>query len=86
MNKLDRIKLTKYAKMSNKEKIKQNKYFKNFMQEVLKRKKLGNEKYGNYMLVVDRKTALKELKEEVCDVVAHYIMLMYRTENNKGLK
>jgi predicted S18 family serine protease len=85
-NQLDKIKKSKYSKMSIQDKYKQEKYYSNFMKEVLRRKKLGDEKYGNYIFEVDKKIAYKEFEEEVQDAVAHLIALCFRFKFNKELK
>ena len=85
-NELDEIKKTKFVEMSDSEKSKQKKYFAKWCIEMLDRKTKGNEKYGNYMLKVDKKTALNELKEEFLDCCNHIVFLMYRIENLEQIK
>lgn len=86
MNELDRIKKTKYSPITKKEIQKQKTYFENFMKEVMKRKKKGDEKYGNYILDIDRQLAFKELEEEIQDVVAHLIFLGYRYKYKEDIR
>lgn len=77
-NYLDRVKKSKYSKLTPAEKKKQNAYFNKWVNEMLKRKKRGDEKYGNYMMDVDKKTSFRELEEEMLDVCNHLIMLTYK--------
>jgi len=82
-NYLDKVKKSKFSKMSLQERNKQNDYYADFMIEVLRRKKLGDEKYGSYIFDIDKETAFKELEEEIQDAVAHLIALSYRFKFNK---
>ena len=85
-NILDEIKKTKFSSITKKDILKQKKYFLKFVDEILYRKSLGNEKYGNYMMKIDRDTAIRELEEELMDVCSHLIMLGYRTRCQEKIK
>ena len=77
-NYFDKIKRTKFSKISQKEQLRQLQYFQDWCEEMIFRKAKGDEKYGNYMMEVDDKTSFQELKEEMIDVCNHLIMLTYK--------
>lgn len=77
-NYFDKIKKTKYAPMSKKERLEQMRYFQDWIHDMLFRKEKGNEKYGDYMMKVDNKTSFRELEEEMLDVCNHLVMLTYK--------
>lgn len=85
-NLLDKIKKEKFSPLSKEELEKQKRYFQKFIKEVLRRKELGNKKYGNYIFECDVMTAKKEIKEELMDVCNHCIVLAYRIDNDRRIK
>ena len=77
-NYFDRVKKSKYSKMTIEEKEKQRQFFHKWVQDMLDRKTKGDEKYGNYMMTVDQETSFEELREEMLDCCNHLVMLTYK--------
>jgi len=77
-NYFDKIKKAKFSKLSPQEEINQNNYLLRWCEDMMFRKKKGNEKYGNYMMDCDEETSFRELEEEMIDVCNHLVMLVYK--------